>query len=177
MKLKYWILGAGSALLMAAAALAGAQEAKASKAQLAQGVANFHSHSPSLATGGLVKPEALAALKAAGFTQIIDLRTQEEGVAGEQTAAEALGLEWHHLPTAGELPSAERLAEFGALLQNGKTLVHCRSGNRVGMTWALWQISQGKDVESALAEARAMGMKAGFESAIRAQVKAAASEH
>ena len=36
------------------------------------------------------------------------------------------------------------------------------------MTWALWQLSQGVDLETALAEAQAMGMKAGFEQAIRA---------
>ncbi|MBB3168993.1 beta-lactamase hydrolase domain-containing protein [Simiduia aestuariiviva] len=140
------------------------------------GIKNFHQHSAMLATGGLVEPDALKQLKAQGYTQIIDLRGLDEGVETEQQAADALGLSWHNLPTGGELPSAARIQAFGELLQGGKTLVHCRSGNRVGMTWALWQISQGVDLEAALAEGRAMGMKAGFEQAIRARVQGEANE-
>lgn len=149
--------------------VAGLLLACAAQAEPIEGIKNFHQHSPALATGGLVAPEALTELKAAGFTQIIDLRRAEEGTDAEQSAAEAMGLDWHHLPTGGELPSAERIAAFGQLLSQGKTLVHCRSGNRVGMTWALWQLSQGVALETALAEGRAMGMKAGFEQAIREQ--------
>jgi uncharacterized protein (TIGR01244 family) len=135
-------------------------------------VKNYYQHSPLLATGGLINPAALADLKAQGFTQIIDLRQPTEGIEAERLAAEAHGLHWHNLPTGGELPGAERLQTFGALLSQGKTLVHCRSGNRVGMTWALWQLTQGVDLESALAQGRAMGMKADFEQAIRARVAA-----
>lgn len=135
-----------------------------------EGIVNYYVYSDSLATGGEVDVKALAELKAQGFTQIIDLRNADEGVEAEQAAAQAAGLAWHHLPTGGELVDSARLQAFGEQLKNGKTLVHCRSGNRVGMTWALYQLSQGVALEQALAEARAMGMKDGFEQAIRAQV-------
>lgn len=139
------------------------------QSQAIEGIVNYHQHSDQLATGGQLEPSALAILKAQGFTQIIDLRTEAEGVEAEQSAAQAAGLSWHHLPTGGELVDSARLQAFGELLKNGKTLVHCRSGNRVGMTWALYQMSQGVALEQALSEARAMGLKDGFEQAIRAR--------
>lgn len=136
---------------------------------LADGVRNFHQHSDSLSTGGEITEAAVAQLAADGYVQIIDLRTPAELEFDEQAAAARAGLGYANLPTSGELPDAEQIAQFGALLQNGKTLVHCRSGNRVGMTWALWQLSQGVAMEQALEEGRAMGMKQGFEDAIRAR--------
>lgn len=147
----------------------------AGRAEPVAGVTNFYQHSDQLATGGLVAPSALTQLKAQGYIQIIDLRQPEEGTASEAKAAQSLGLVWHGLPTSNELPSAEQLAKLGDLLQNGKTLVHCRSGNRVGMSWALLRASQGVALETALAEGRAMGMKATTEARVRAQLSVAES--
>ena len=131
--------------------------------------ANFYQHSEQLAASGLVSEGGLEALKAQGYEQIIDLRSAAEQPESEGEAAKQLGLKWLNFPMTGELASAEQIQQFGAALGNGKTLVHCRSGNRVGMAWSLWQISQGVELEQALAEGRAMGMKDGFEQAIRAQ--------
>lgn len=157
-----WILALTSLLALATV--------QSQAAQLQDEVRNFHQHSSQLATGGEITPQAIAALKAAGYRQIIDLRTPAEAQFDEASAAQAAGLSYVNLPTTGSLPSAEQIQRFGALLAEGKTLVHCRSGNRVGMTWALWQLSQGADLEQALAEGRAMGMKQGFEDAIRASL-------
>ncbi|MDN3639061.1 sulfur transferase domain-containing protein [Simiduia curdlanivorans] len=139
------------------------------QAQSVEGVANFHQHSDQIATGGLVTGDALVVLKAQGYEQIIDLRSAAETPEEEGEAAKQLGLTWFNFPMTGELPSAEQIQQFGAALGDKKTLVHCRSGNRAGMAWSLWQISQGVELEQALAEGRAMGMKDGFEQAIRAQ--------
>ncbi|BFM10934.1 hypothetical protein R50072_10870 [Simiduia litorea] len=139
------------------------------QAQSVQGVANFYQHNDQIATGGLVAEDALARLKAQGYEQIIDLRSAAEAPEVEGEAAKQLGLTWFNFPMTGELPSAEQIQQFGAALGDSKTLVHCRSGNRAGMAWSLWQISQGVALEQALAEGRAMGMKDGFEQAIRAQ--------
>lgn len=133
------------------------------------GVANFYQYSPLLAAGGLVSPEGLAQLKASGYTHIVDLRSAQEDPLAEQSAAQAFGLNWVNLPIEGALPSAATVRQFGDLVSQGQTLVHCRSGNRVGMMWSLWQLEQGVALEQALAEGRAMGMKEGFEQAIRAQ--------
>ena len=134
-----------------------------------EGIANYFAYSAKLSTGGLVSEAALAELKAQGFEQVIDLRSLAENPEAEGESAKALGLHWLNFPMAGELASAEQIQQFGAALGDKKTLVHCRSGNRVGMAWALWQISQGVELEQAIAEGRAMGMKDSFEQAIRAQ--------
>ncbi|AFV00815.1 beta-lactamase hydrolase domain-containing protein [Simiduia agarivorans] len=143
---------------------------------LADNVRNFHQHHENLATGGELTEQAVPQLAAEGYVQIIDLRTPAERQFDEQAAAAQAGIAYANLPTTGELPDADQIAQFGALLTNGKTLVHCRSGNRVGMTWALWQLSQGVAMEQALEEGRAMGMKQGFEDAIRARVAAGKAE-
>ncbi|MCV6615788.1 MAG: hypothetical protein OIF35_12515, partial [Cellvibrionaceae bacterium] len=62
----------------------------------------------------------------------------------------------------------QQFAEAFAETANDKVLLHCRSGNRVGMMWSMYQISQGIEAEQAIAEGRAMGMKPKFEEAVRA---------
>ena len=141
-------------------------------ANTVDGVRNYQIYSPMLATGGEVTADALAQLKSLGYEQVIDLRTPEEHSYDEAAAARQLGLRYTNLPTGGSLPDDQQIQTFGELVQQGKTLVHCRSGNRVGMTWALWQLSQGVPLEQAITEGKAMGMKADFEQAIRARADA-----
>jgi protein tyrosine phosphatase (PTP) superfamily phosphohydrolase (DUF442 family) len=49
----------------------------------------------------------------------------------------------------------------------GPVLVHCASGNRVGVVWAVIQGQQGKTVEEAEAEGRRLGMKDTSSEAVR----------
>lgn len=123
---------------------------------------NFHRYSPMMATSGALKEGAVAALKSDGFKTIIDLRTPKEGVAAEQKKATASGLQYYNLPVAGEFPAAVLREQFKQLIEdptNYPVLVHCASANRVGMVWAAYQLDQGVDYKTAVAQGRAIGMK------------------
>ena len=51
-------------------------------------------------------------------------------------------------------------------------LLHCASSNRVGAVWAAYRNGKGADIEAAIAEGKAAGMRApAFEEAVRAQDK------
>ena len=125
--------------------------------------------------GGQPSLEEFRALPSAGFKRIIDLRPAgEERGYNESTAATAGGLEYLNLPVATEQDlTPANVRQFDSWLSDPRrpvTLVHCGSGNRVGALYALraaWL--QGKDVEAALAEGRAAGLK-GLERAVRAAI-------
>lgn len=111
-----------------------------------------------------------------GVKTVFDFRTEAEGVGGQRQVVRALGLNYINIPLTGVLATPAQIAKFGqafALAKQDKVVLHCRSGNRVGMMWSLYQISQGVSSEQAISEGRAFGMKPGFEGLVRASVKPA----
>lgn len=86
----------------------------------------------------------LAAIKAAGFTTVIDNRPDGE-IPGElhaaamQTAAEALGLTFVINPVIGGALTLENVVAQKAALESasGPVLAYCASGNRSSVVWAL----------------------------------------
>ena len=126
-------------------------------------IPNAKAPSPGLLVGGQPTAEHLAHLADQGFELIIDLRGQEEERGmDEKSTVEALGLQYMALP----IPDRASLnwntaAELDALLESteGKVLVHCRSGNRVGSLFALRAaLSPEVSMEEALAIGRVHGM-------------------
>ncbi|MDA1260869.1 MAG: sulfur transferase domain-containing protein, partial [Planctomycetota bacterium] len=107
---------------------------------------NFQILTERVAASGPPTLEAVAGLRERGYGMVIDLRTaQEPGQAEERAAAEAAGLRYVHIPVAGsgfDLTDAARLRDALASAPDGKVLLHCRSGGRVG---ALWGLAQGFD--------------------------------
>ncbi len=109
----------------------------------------------------------LRALKAQGYTRIVNLRTPSEvdnrsTVPFDEAAlAEELGLDYVHLPQGGDdypfradLPDG--LAE--ALQGEGKVLVHCASGARASQVYAAYAVKHlGVDPDTALRQAVAFG--------------------
>lgn len=97
---------------------------------------------PRLLTGGQPGPEAWAALREAGVTRVVNLRTAVE-LQGRDAAAEvrAAGLDYVAIPVdgaAGVTPeNADALWDQVGATTDGTTLVHCASGNRVGALLAL----------------------------------------
>jgi uncharacterized protein (TIGR01244 family) len=83
-------------------------------------------------------PEAMAEVARLGFKTVICNRPDfEHGLdqptsADVQAAAEAAGLQYRHLPVAGNYQSAEEAAEFARLLRElpHPVLAFCRSGAR-----------------------------------------------
>lgn len=135
-------------------------------------VPGFSRPRPHLLTGGQPGPEDWAALRAAGVTRVVNLRTAEE-MAGRDAEAEAraAGLSYVSLPVDGAagVTEANALAlwqrlEGGA---DGLTLVHCASGNRVGALLALGAARSGAlEAGEALEFGRAAGLS-GLEGRVR----------
>jgi len=88
-----------------------------------------------------------ATIKAAGFTKVINMRTVEEMKElkfYEDYLLEKAGITYTLIPIGGEDNpySPEKLAEFAAAMQNneGKILLHCRSGHRASEMWASYLV-------------------------------------
>lgn len=124
--------------------------------------------------GGLPSEAQMKAFAAAGVKTVIDFRSEAEGLEEQQQTVAALGLEYVNIPLGRELASVEaqqKFAQVFAAAGSDKVLLHCRSGNRVGMIWSLHQIANKMDLEQAIQEGRAMGMKPGFEQAVRVSLQ------
>ncbi len=99
---------------------------------------------PDYAVSPQITPADLVALKAAGFTTVIDNRPDAE-IAGDlhapvmRAAAEALGLTFVANPIiGGALTMANVTAQRAAMdAATGPVFAYCASGNRSSMVWAL----------------------------------------
>lgn len=100
----------------------------------------LHTHhlSNDLSVAPQLQPEAMAAAAQAGFRSVINNRPDFEHGPDQptsavmQTAAEAAGLTYVHLPVAGGYQSPEEIAAFAELLKKlpKPVLAFCRSGAR-----------------------------------------------
>jgi len=108
--------------------------------------------------------EALTKLGSAGVRTVIDLRPDSETPdLDEKAVVESSGLIYRALPVAGKTGlTRENVSAFDGLLaeaKDGKVLLHCASGNRVGAMMALrarWLL--GKSADEAMAIGKAAGM-------------------
>ena len=93
-----------------------------------------------------ISPDDLPALKAAGFTSIINNRPDGESPdqpssATMQAAAQKAGLAYHYIPLGREGVSSQMVEDERAVLEgsDGPVLCYCRSGTRSTTLWALTQ--------------------------------------
>ena len=93
-----------------------------------------------------IRPEDLPAIKAAGFTSIVNNRPDGEAPdqpsgAEIRAAAEAMGLAYHEIPLGRSGVSSDMVDATRQVLDNcdGATLCYCRSGTRSTTLWALSQ--------------------------------------
>lgn len=93
-----------------------------------------------------ISPDDMPAIKAAGFTTVINNRPDGESPDQPtsndmQAAAEAAGLNYHYIPLGREGVSPEMVEQERAALEgsNGPVLAFCRSGTRSTTLWALSQ--------------------------------------
>jgi uncharacterized protein (TIGR01244 family) len=91
-----------------------------------------------------ITPGDLAAIKAAGYTTVIDNRPDGEIPPDLHTevmrkAAEALGLSFVVNPVIGGALTMENVTAQGAAIAaaSGPVLAYCASGNRSSVVWAL----------------------------------------
>ncbi|WP_323042382.1 TIGR01244 family sulfur transferase [Gemmobacter sp.] len=101
---------------------------------------------PSYAVSPQIDPEDLPAIKAAGFTRIINNRPDAEippshQADAMQAAALAAGLDYVINPViGGSITMANVTAQAEAIAgATGPVLAYCASGNRSSIVWALSQ--------------------------------------
>jgi uncharacterized protein (TIGR01244 family) len=99
-----------------------------------------------VSVSGQIAPGDVPALKAAGFTTIInnrpDTEAPEQPAGGEiEAAAKAAGLAYHHIPLGREGVSADMVEKTREVFDqsSGPVLAYCRSGTRSTTLWALSQ--------------------------------------
>lgn len=116
----------------------------------------------SVSVAGQILPSDIDAIKAAGFTTIVNNRPDGEAPdqptnAEIQAAAEMAGLVYHFIPMGREGVSADMVANTLAALEqsSGAVLCFCRTGTRSTTLWSLSQAGKmpAQDIIAAAANA------------------------
>lgn len=118
---------------------------------LAQGGNNYLSHAAevdNVIIGGQPNQQDFLTVKQSGIETIVNLRTLEEMRRipfAQKELIKQHGFNYHHLEIGGASNdySPEKLQSFSEVMRqigNGKTLVHCRSGNRVNQLMVAYLI-------------------------------------
>jgi uncharacterized protein (TIGR01244 family) len=156
----------GIAAIMFVVAMSAGVGAQMQKQQRT-GVTNFTKVDAVVACGGATETAALEGLKADGFKSVVNLRVATEAGANVEEGkakAQALGLNYFHLPIAGNAPDPAMVDQFLGIVANKANqpvFVHCASANRVGAVWLVKRVMQdGWDVARATEEAKAIGLTA-----------------
>lgn len=145
-------------------------------------IRNFLPITERVAGGGPPSAATIAEMKSLGYSTIINMRTlSEPGVAEEAALAEAAGLHYVHIPvgsTTANLRNGLALSQAIEGAPEGRILLHCGSGSRVGAMWGIKEaIEHGLNQDDAAEVARRSGMRSDrLESAVRSSVSAA-SKH
>jgi uncharacterized protein (TIGR01244 family) len=129
------------------------------------GVRNYTRVDATVACAGATPVESLPEIKKSGFVSVINFRTPgEEGANIEESkaASKTLGLKYIHLPFQTPTPAvADAFLKAVTDPANQPVFIHCGSANRVGAMWLIKRVKvDGWDVDRALAEAVAIGLRA-----------------
>lgn len=132
--------------------------------------------SDDLLAAGQPDETALRAAREAGYTTVVNLRTDAEPIGfDERAVVEGLGMRYLQIPVAGAAGVTEdnaralRAAIYEAAPQ--PVLVHCGTANRVGALVAVASALDGASVDEALADGRRAGLL-GLEPTVRALLEA-----
>lgn len=105
--------------------------------RLAPGMPNARAPLPGVATGGQPRAADLEALAKAGYRAILDIRAPQEPRGYDEAAVAArAGLEYINLPVGHGPLGDETFDRFREIVRDAARrplLVHCASGNRVGL--------------------------------------------
>ena len=107
---------------------------------------------PSYAVAPQIDPADAAAIRAAGFTDVICNRPDEEVTSDQaadavEAALSAAGVRFHANPVrSGALTDAEVARQAAILAEaEGPVLAYCRSGTRSSIVWALGEPAMSPD--------------------------------
>lgn len=131
------------------------------KAQTEHAALRSYAVAPNVLLAAQPQVEDWARLAAAGYTTVLNLRSDPERAAAQGRNAEAAGLRYLHRPWPAYQLEREHVDELAALIEaptSGRLVFHCRSATRVGLMWMLYrQLHHGWSREQAEAELRAAG--------------------
>lgn len=94
----------------------------------------------SFAVSAQILPEVIGELPGQGFVAVVCNRPdgEDEGqplAKDIEAACVAAGLEFMHLPMVGPNFTADDVAGLQSMMEKGKVLSYCRSGNRSAILW------------------------------------------
>jgi len=122
----------------------------------------FRQLTPGVLVAGQIEQEDLTTARGLGIVRIINNRPDGEepgqpDAATMAAAAQALGLDYAHVPVRG-MPGVEAVAAIEAALSEGTpVLIHCKSGMRSAAAWALAAHRLGQPREAILSAAASVG--------------------
>jgi sulfide:quinone oxidoreductase len=128
---------------------------------------------PGIAAAGQPDIETLESLDSMGYRTVVNLRMASEDPSpiDEGTTIRDEGLEYVHIPMSGGQFTLEQAQALGDVLSDPAkrpVLVHCRSGRRVHVLYALYQITEnGVPVDVAIQAAQPYGVQGPLEERIR----------
>jgi uncharacterized protein (TIGR01244 family) len=129
------------------------------------GIETFHPVTTTMALGSNAAPEAMAALKRAGFDVVIVTREdKEDGYdrAQSERAAKDAGLRFIAIPfnrTTPDPAAVRRFLEVVAAPENRYAYLYCHTGQRVATMWLIKRVRQdGWTLERAMTEAESLGL-------------------
>jgi uncharacterized protein (TIGR01244 family) len=129
----------------------------------------FNFLNPTLAVAGVLDPADFARIAKLGFKTVINNRPDGEE-AGQATASEEAelaaraGLAYLYLPVAKHEVLDDHVINAQAVALSsvrGPVLVHCRSGLRSTILWAVLAVEAGATIDQVLAIATAAGLDLG----------------
>ncbi len=117
-----------------------------------------------LLLAGQPAPEDLALLKERGVKTIISVRHADEIDWDEASAAAKYDMTFIHVPFQGDAELTDDVFDkvLSALRtrENGPTVFHCGSANRVGAIWYVHRVlDEGVDADIAEQEAKQVGLR------------------
>jgi uncharacterized protein (TIGR01244 family) len=121
--------------------------------------------SPGLSAAGALGTADIEALAASGVRTIVNNRPDGEDMgqlpaADARRLAEAHGIAYHHIPVTAASLSRADVDAFAAVLRSAlqPVVVHCRSGTRSTLLWALTRLDEGADPATLIAAAARHGI-------------------
>ena len=120
---------------------------------------------PGICAAGALGRSDIEALAGAGVHTIVNNRPDGEDagqlpVAEARRIAEAHGIAYHHIPVTAASLSRADVDAFAAVLKTAPQpiVVHCRSGTRSTLLWALVRLREGADPAALIGEAARHGI-------------------
>lgn len=131
-------------------------------------MAEFRPLDSKVLVSGQISADDMEEARRHGVTMIVNNRPDDEGPgqphsAEIEAAAEAAGLDYHHIPIARGLGPAQ-IEEMGSALSelgDGKMLAFCRSGMRSTLAWAVASREQGASRDEIESKAEGAGFSLG----------------